>query len=82
MVDPSDIYITVQDKNDNEPIFEQETYIAQIREHSPIGKSSLKLARIQQTDSNFGSLFMAHMFIVGYKSGQKDWESTTDGSLQ
>ena len=37
-MDPSDIYITVQDINDNDPIFEEKTYTAQIREHSPLGK--------------------------------------------
>ena len=38
VVDPSYINITVRDINDNDPVFEENLYKAQVKEHSKPGK--------------------------------------------
>lgn len=37
VIDPSTIEIYVTDINDNPPIFDQESYVGQVAEHSPPG---------------------------------------------
>ena len=39
VIDPSTIEIYVTDINDNKPIFEQDSYVGQVAEHSPPGKA-------------------------------------------
>ena len=40
VIDPSTIEIYVTDINDNPPIFDQESYVGQVAEHSPPGTPS------------------------------------------
>ena len=42
VIDPSTIEIYVTDINDNPPIFDQESYVGQVAEHSPPGTLPLQ----------------------------------------
>ncbi|XP_074645849.1 cadherin EGF LAG seven-pass G-type receptor 2-like [Tubulanus polymorphus] len=74
--DATDVFIQVEDVNDNAPVFEKQSYNGLINEKVPIGTSVLKISASDQDSGQNGNI---HYTFEGGSNGNGDF--TLDGTF-